>query len=187
MPAKKIVTKEIILQAALKLVEREGIETLNMRSLANECKCSTQPIYHAFSGMDELKTEVAKKLLEEFYLFLENEIKSGKYPEYKAIGMGYIRFAVEKREFFKYLFMRRRADDHNFEDKSYDEATFVIMKNYGLYKDDAYKLHSEMWVFVHGIATMFATGYLDWDWDTVDEMVSDVFLSLTGNKNGGNK
>ncbi len=61
------------------------------------------------------------------------------------------------------------------------------MKNYGLYKDEAYKLHSEMWVFVHGIATMFATGYLDWDWDTVDEMVSDVFLSLTGNKNGGNK
>ena len=65
MPAKKIVTKEIILQAALKLVEREGMETLNMRSLANECNCSTQPIYHAFSGMDELKTEVAKKLLEE--------------------------------------------------------------------------------------------------------------------------
>lgn len=183
MPAKKIVTKQDILDAALRIVERNGVEALNMRSLAKECNCSTQPIYYSFSGMDELKIEVEKKLTEEFYLFLENEIKSGKYPEYKAIGMGYIRFAIEKTEYFKYLFMRKRVSDDGFEKSSYDEATFVIMKNYGLYKDEAYKLHSEMWVFVHGIATMFATGYLDWDWDTVDEMVSDVFLGLT--KNGG--
>ena len=36
-----------------------------------------------------------------------------------------------------------------------------------------------MWVFVHGVAAMFATGYLNWDWDTVSEMVSDVFKGLT--------
>ena len=56
------------------------------------------------------------------------------------------------------------------------------MKNYGLYKDEAQKLHAEMWIFVHGIATMFATGYLDWEWDTVSEMITDVFNGLTKNK-----
>ena len=37
------------------------------------------------------------------------------YPPYKAMGMGYIRFAAEERELFRLLFMRDRSG----EEKSY--------------------------------------------------------------------
>jgi len=187
MPAKKQITKDKIIKAAIDIVRKEGMGALNMRAIAKKCNCSTQPIYLSFSGMEELKAEVTKSLLQIFYDFIENEIKSGEYPEYKAIGMGYIRFAIKEREIFKYLFMRKRKSEDNFEKDSFDVSTFVIMKNYGLYKDDAYKFHSEMWIFVHGIATMFATEYLDWDWNTVDEMVSDAFRGMIKSKNGGEK
>lgn len=187
MPARKIISKDAILNAAFGLVREEGMNALNMRTLAKRCNCSTQPIYLSFKGAEELKCELAAKITEAFYGFLEKEIASGKYPEYKAVGMGYIMFAAEEPELFKFLFMRKRFNKGDFESDSFDKATFMIMKNYGLYSDDAYKLHTEMWLFVHGIATMVATGYLDWDLEKVSVMVSDVFLGLTKNFEGGNK
>lgn len=179
MPAKKQIKKEDILQAAYEIVRESGMDSLNMREIAKHCKCSTQPIYLSFSGIEELKGEVAKKIAETFDKFIADEIASGIYPEYKSVGMGYIRFAKEEKELFKYLLMRSRKEDSDWEKGVFDKLTFVIMKNYGLYKDDAQKLHMEMWVCVHGIAAMFATDYLNWNWDTVSEMVSDVFKGLT--------
>lgn len=178
MPAKKQVTREAIIDSALEIVRRSGIDALNMREVAKKCNCSTQPIYLSFSGSEELKAEILKRATEVFYKFIEKEIAAGKYPEYKAIGMGYIRFAIEETELFKYLFMRSRSHEEDFEKDSFDKSTFIIMKNYGLYKDDAFTLHAEMWIFVHGVATMFATGYLDWDWETVSKMVTDAYFGL---------
>lgn len=188
MPAKKLITKEIILDKAFQLVREVGMDGLNVRELAIRCKCSTQPIYLSFKGIDEIKDDVAKRALNEFYSFIEREISKKEYPEYKAVGMGYIKFAIEETELFKYLFMRKRTEEDGFEKDSFDKSTFIIMKNYGLYTDQAYTLHAEMWVFVHGIATMFATGYLDWEWETVSKMVSDVYLGLLAKiKQGENK
>lgn len=188
MPAKKLITKQVILDEAFQLVRKCGMDGLNARELAKRCGCSTQPIYLSFKGIDEIKSEVAKRAVEQFYAFIEREIGKNEYPEYKAVGMGYIKFAIEETELFKYLFMRKRVEEDGFEKDSFDKSTFIIMKNYGLYTDQAYTLHTEMWVFVHGIATMFATGYLDWEWETVSKMVSDVYLGLLAKvKQGENK
>ena len=186
MSAKKQITKETILEAAYEIVRSEGMDALNMRSLAKKCKCSTQPIYLSFSGAEEIKREVISMGIANFNKFIEREIASGQYPEYKAIGMGYIRFAKEEKHMFKTLLMREGVSDLWGED-CFDNALFVIMKNYGLYKEESYKLHTEMWLFVHGIATMYATDFLDWDWETVSSMVTDVFLGLTNGGKGVNK
>ena len=57
MPAKKIISKEMILIEAINLIEEEGTLKLNARSLANRLNCSTQPIYHSFINMDDLFPE----------------------------------------------------------------------------------------------------------------------------------
>ena len=36
----------------------------------------------------------------------------------------------------------------------------LIMKGTGLGMNDAFMLHLELWIFVHGIASMIATSYL---------------------------
>ncbi|MDE6597871.1 MAG: TetR/AcrR family transcriptional regulator [Clostridia bacterium] len=162
------------------------MDSLNMRTLAEKCKCSTQPIYLSFSGADEIKKEIISMGIAAFNKFIEQEIASGKYPEYKAIGMGYIRFAKEEKQMFKTLLMHEGVREL-WGDDSFDKSIFVIMKNYGLYKEESYKLHTEMWLFVHGIATMYATEFLDWDWDTVSNMVTDVFRGLTNGGKGENK
>lgn len=182
MPAKKIITREALIDAAFEIVRKDGMEALNMRTLAKECNCSTQPIYLSFSGADDLKAEIVKKIVATFNKYIGDEIASGQYPEYKSVGMGYIRFAKEEKQLFKYLLMRNRKGEVETDSYEFDRSTLIIMKNYGLYKDEANKLHAEMWVCVHGIATMFATDYLDWEWETVSEIITDVFNGLTGNK-----
>ena len=186
MPAKKQIEKQKIVEAAVKVVRARGMDRLNVRDIAKECKCSTQPIYHAFDNVEQLKKAVDRKITDIWSDFLQKEVDKKQYPEYKAFGMGYIRFAKEETELFKYMFMRDRTDKTDFPQYGLDQATRMIMNNYGLHKDDSVKLHIEMWAFVHGIATMFATGYLDWEWQTVSDMVTEAFLGLSGRIKGEN-
>ena len=54
----------------------------------------------------------------------------------------------------------------------------IVQQNTGLGDLDAKLFHLEMWVYVHGIATMFATGFLDLDWVLVSKMLTDVYQGL---------
>ena len=179
MPAKKMISKESIIQAALQIVRKDGMEGLNMRSLAKACNCSTQPIYLSFSGAEEVKAEVHARIIAEYENCIKSELASGKYPGYKATGMGYIRFAKEQPELFKYMFMRDRGGVPTMDEESgFNDEVYKLMQNMGLYQDKAVALHTHMWVWVHGIATMYATGYLNWDWETVSAMLTDAFFGI---------
>ena len=188
MPAKKLIEKKEILAAAVRIVRNRGMSALNVRDIAKECKCSTQPIYHAFDSIEQLKAAVVEEIIKICSDFMQREIDKKEYPEYKAFGMGYIRFAKEEKEFFKYLFMRDRTNEEGSPQFGLDDAIRMIMKEHGLNKDESVKLHLEMWLFVHGIATMFATNFLDWEWQTVDCMLTEAFLGFSdrikGEKNG---
>ncbi len=64
----------------------------------------------------------------------------------------------------------------------------LIRKNLGISEEEAYRFHLEMWVYVHGIATMIATGYLNWDEDFVSKVLSDAYQGLMAHyrkKKGG--
>ncbi len=177
MPAKKKITEEFIISSALEIVKERGAEGLNARSIAEKCRCSTQPLYRAFKNIDELKNEVLKRIADVYYEYIQNEVKSGKYPEYKAFGMGYIRFAKEQSEFFKCLFMCDRKGRSDFEDDDFEKVVNTII-SLGLSRESASRLHIHMWIWLHGIATMYATGFLNWDWDTVSAMLTDEFTAM---------
>ena len=98
------VTKEMILNAAVETL-RKGIG-LNARSIAKILGCSTQPIYSVFKNMDEIKIglrDVAVQIQKEkVNLYLNKE---GVMP-YKAYGLGFVRFAKDEKELFKFLYMQ---------------------------------------------------------------------------------
>ena len=111
--------------------------------------------------------------------YVEREIKEGKYPPYKANGMAYIRFAKEEKELFKLLYMRDRSNEFIPEtSEQLDEMEALINNNTGLSGEKAKLFHLEMWAYVHGIAVMFATGFLDLDWELVSEMLTDSYQGL---------
>ena len=54
----------------------------------------------------------------------------------------------------------------------------IVKDNTGLETDNVKLFHLEMWAYVHGIATMFATGYLNLDWELVSKMLTDSYNGL---------
>ncbi|MCH5152156.1 MAG: TetR/AcrR family transcriptional regulator [Clostridiales bacterium] len=178
MSAKKVITEKQIVDVACSIVAEQGMSGLNMRELAKRCNCSTQPIYLSFANADELKREVFRKIIDVYTQYIMNEIESNKYPEYKSSGMAYIRFAKEQPHYFKYLFMRDRSHETSNEMEAVFEREADRMAEYGISHDKAIAIHTHMWVYVHGIATMFATGFLDWDWDTVSNMLNEEFFGI---------
>ena len=93
--------------------------------------------------------------------------------------MAYIRFAKEEKELFKLLYMRDRGNARDrWEDESFNSMASFVQSYTGLSESDASLFHLEMWAYVHGIATMFATGFLDLEWDLVSQMMTDAYLGL---------
>jgi AcrR family transcriptional regulator len=178
MPPKLKVTKEKILEAALVIVREGGAEALNARAIAAALGCSTQPVFSNFSGMEDLHAAVVTAAYERYFAFIEKESASGKYPQYKAFGMAYIRFAKEEKELFRLLFMCDRKGKALIPTKDFDESVEMIMQTSGVSRETAMLLHLEMWTFVHGIATMMATSFLVLDWDLIGEMLSDVYHGI---------
>ena len=179
MPPKIKTTKEDILNTAFAIVRQQGAQALNARVVAAELGCSTQPIFSNFATMEELKTAVVAEADALYQEYIRREMESGEYPPYKAGGMAYIRFAKDEKELFKLLYMcDRTGEDIPSEAQSFTQMTDIISKSMGLDENAARLFHLEMWAYVHGIATMFATGFLDLEWELVSHMLSDVYLGL---------
>lgn len=179
MPPRIKVTRANILTAALEVVRENGAEELNARAIAKKLNCSTQPIFSNYSTMEELRLDVMQAAKQLYQQYIEVGMKDPSYPPYKASGISYIKFAQEEKELFKLLFMRDRSKEEiKQEREEISELLNLISANTGMSLDDAYMFHIEMWVFVHGIATMIATSYLNWDWEIISRMMTDAYQSM---------
>ncbi len=175
MPPKVKITKNEIIEKALKLLCEKGESAINARTLATELGASTQPIFSNFANMEELKEAVSESAYKLYLSFLEKESASGKYPVYKSFGMAYIRFAKEEKELFKFLFMRDRGGAELSPTSDFNTSVEMIMSANGITREKAELMHLEMWACVHGIATMSATSFLELDEELISTMISDVY------------
>lgn len=178
MPPKVKITKEEIIKTAVELVRVSGEGALNARAIAASLNCSTQPIFSNFATMEELQEATVNAAYEIYLQFLQNEAKSGKYPQYKSFGMAYIRFAKEEKELFKLLFMCDRKGKKLTPTLDFEASIDLIMNANGVTRETATRMHLEMWTCVHGIGTMLATSFLTIEWELISDMLTDVYQGI---------
>lgn len=178
MPPKFLFTKEEIISAAVEVVRENGADGLTARALAAKLGCSVKPIFGAFKNMEEVRTEVIKAAEKIYRDRLAKSTENKNIPPYKATGTEYIKFAKDDRELFKLLFMRSRISEEDREAEETAPLIALIQKSTGFDEKTAFLFHLETWVFVHGIATMIATDYLEWDDEFISRSLSDCFLGL---------
>ena len=178
MPPKVKITREEIIKTTLELVKASGEESINARAVATAINCSTQPIFSNFASIDELRTVVIGEAYNLYLEFVKKEIASGKYPEYKAFGMAYIRFAMNEKELFKLLFMRDRTGEDISPTADFEHSAEFISKANGVSIETARLMHLEMWACVHGIGVMIATRFLPLDSELASDMLSDVYQGI---------
>lgn len=172
MPAKKQVTRDMILGAALKLLREHGDEAVNIKRLAKELGCSTQPVYLSFSGMEDLRHELIYLAVSEFESYMKHNSKNEKINLY---DIAYIHFAKDEPQLFHFLFMRSNAFDEM------KQALLPIIgcsieeleRKYHIEYKEADILHDQLWMHAHGIASMIATNFCDWDMEKAGRMLDN--------------
>lgn len=181
MPKNIKISKDMILEAAFEIVRKEGIEKLSNRELAKKLKCSIRPIYYQFENVEEMQKELYKKIEKYFYKFLM-EHKVEDIPQYKQIGINYIKFAKKEKKLFQTLFMSELGLTPNaFASKvgeDYKEIEKLIKISTNLNDDDIKDFHTKMWIFCHGIATLVANNTVYLENKQIEQLLSYQFQAL---------
>lgn len=172
-------TREEVLAAALAITREKGAHAVTARALGEKLGSSSKPIFSLFENMEDVQRALLQTADDVYQHYLQSQMQKSEYPPYKASGMAYIHFAREERELFRLLFMRDRSGERVQPDnESIRPLLNLIQQAMALTEEEALLFHTEMWVYVHGIATMIATSYLDWDEALISRVVSDGYMGL---------
>ena len=179
MPARRKINKEDIVNVSVEVVRKEGMESLNARRIAKELGCSTQPIFYIYSGMDDIKKDVLKRIAK---IFDKSMLKSNyNKPAYKDIGRNYIKFAKEEPIFFKLLFnskINEGAIEFIQLTGSSEKIFETISNQTGMPKDKVQFFHLKMWLYVNGIANLVSNRTCDFSDDEIDNLLREQYLSM---------
>lgn len=180
MPPKVKFDRPTILKTAVDLVRDEGMRALTARNLSSRLGCSVKPLFSSFSGMEELQSAVLEEAYRIYMTYLDRAREESRYPLYKSMAMGYIGFAKEEPALFRLCFMRNRRDEaaSGETDQSFEQSVSVLMDQTGLSHGEATRFHLESWVYVHGLATMITTGFVDWEEEDISRSLTDVYQGL---------
>ena len=177
MPAKKTITKEIILKTAMKMVEKGEGDNLNARSLAKAMDCSTQPLYDAFKNMNDFKNQLVDEIRHFYYSFIE-ENRDQSESLYLQYVKNYIKFAHDYPHFFAFIFVDNPYRNTK-EEQAFNEAIISQIEKAGHYsKETATEFFHQSWLFGHGIAMQLTENYVTWDMDYLYHLLEDNFKAL---------
>ena len=181
MPTQIKISKDMILNAAFEIVRENGIEKLNNREIAKSLKCSIRPIYYQFKNVEEMMEELYKKIEKFFYQFLLDNMTKD-IPKYKQVGINYIKFAKQEKNFFQILFMSNIGlSPDAFVSKAgddYKEIEKLVKISTNLKEEDIKEFHTKMWFYCHGIATLVATGTMKVTEKQIRDLLSYEFQAL---------
>jgi len=181
MARKEQISKQMILDGAFDLLQKEGVEMLTARKLASHIGCSTQPIFRSYKNMDELYQEVfdkAKLYYEDFCLNYKKEYDT----PFLDLGLCYIQFAKDELNLFKLLFLTKHDDNNTMYDLiNGNENGFVIKELRRINNLDMNKagdIFMKVFVFMHGMACMAICGELDLSKEEVLPTLRDSIISF---------
>ena len=162
MPAVKKVTKDAIINAAAEVLRDDGFSAINARSVAKKLGCSTQPIYFSFKSMEELKSALTARAIGLHAQRVRDSLKAheGNDSRYSSYGMGFVKFAAEEKQLFRWLYLEGKQLGPYQNDVLRPEVITVIMDEFGYSEDTARRLHQDMIYFSYGLAILANTDHL---------------------------
>ena len=162
MPATKKVSKDDIIDAAIDVLRDDGFSAINARSVAKKIGCSTQPIYFSFKSMEELKSALTERAIELHTQYVRDSLcaHAGNDSRYSSYGMGFVKFAAEEKQLFRWLYLEAKQLGPYQNDVLLPEVITVIMDEFGYSEDTARRFHQDMIYFSYGLAILANTDHL---------------------------
>lgn len=163
MPAVKKVSRDEIIDAAVEVLRDGGFSTVNARSVAKKLGCSTQPIYFSFQNMDELKDALTERAVEMHTQRVRDSLRAhdGNDSRYSSYGMGFVKFAAEEKQLFRWLYLDGEQLGPYRSDMLLPEVIQTIVEEFGYSEDIARKFHQDMVYYSYGLAILANTDHLN--------------------------
>ena len=162
MPAVRKVSKEQIIDAAVDVLRDDGFSAINARSVAKKLGCSTQPIYFSFRNMEELKAALTERAIQMHTQRVRDSLRihEGNDSRYSSYGMGFVKFAAEEKQLFRWLYLESEQLGPYQNDVLTSEVISVITEEFGYEEDVARRFHQDMVYFTYGLAILANTDHL---------------------------
>ena len=169
MPATKKVSREAIIDAAAEVLREGGFAAVNARSVAKKLGCSTQPIYLSFKNMEELKTALTERAIARHTQHVRDSLRVhddvgscySHYSRYSSYGMGFIQFAAQEKQLFRWLYLDGKQLGSYQIDVLYPEIIKAIVEEFGYSEEIAKKIHQDMVYYSYGLAILANTDHLN--------------------------
>jgi AcrR family transcriptional regulator len=161
--------RQVLLEEAAEAIRERGVDRLSLRELARRAGVSHGAPARHFPDKASLLTALATDALERFQVALLGgmaEAGESALDRHRAIGMGYIRFAVESPAYFRLLTSRPYlfepdAEFHAAYQRLFEtirEATVAAQQEGWAVGSDPDDLLLASWSVVHGFAMLWVEG-----------------------------
>ena len=181
MPAAKRFSKDEIIDAAVEVLRDGGFSSVNARSVAKKLGCSTQPIYFSFANMDELKAALTERAVLMHTRRVRDSLRAheGNDSRYSSYGMGFVKFAAEEKQLFRWLYLEGRQSGPYSADVLYSEIIGVVVDEFGYSEEVARRFHRDMLYFTYGLVILANTDHLNLTEYELREAFRREFRALT--------
>ena len=166
MPPKAKITKDMIIDAAFEIAMTEGAETINARTIAAKLGCSTQPVMYHFAKIEDIKRAVYAKA-DTYHSDYLMYIDEGCDNPMLGMGLQYIRFAVEEKHLFRFLFQSNEFSDKSLMDlingEELEPVLGMMQQAMEVGREEVKEIFLFLFLFAHGYASMFANNTMEYN------------------------
>lgn len=174
MPTSPKIPKEFILEHALQMLIRDGYAAVNIKALAEDIGCSTQPISWHFGSMEGLRDALTEYALD--YAEKRMRSPSDSKAELSCIGAGYISLAFDLPHLFRYLYMGgdggSRIPDIMGSAETDKDAYALIAAKIGIPPRRVGEFLRSCMIYAHGLACFIVSGRLSASRKEVSDMMN---------------
>jgi len=178
MPPKPKITRQMILDAAFNIARNEGVDKITARSISEQLRCSTQPVLYYYATVDEIKKE-AYNMADEYHSNYIMNMANDYGNPMLTIGMNYIRFAIEERNLFHFLFQTNGFSGESIISLIDSEDNFpvleILQQELNTAPEEAKNIFSTLFIFAHGYASLYANNNMNYNEETVVSALEKAF------------
>lgn len=170
--------RQRILQAALGLFVKDGIESTSMRGIAKAIEYSPGTLYLYFKDKEELLNALFQEIFTDFgHVLSQDRALTDPMERMMATGYRYVEFAMKNPVRYELMFMMRHkamtnpfncevpnSDFDLFKEPSFQHLIGTVQ---GLH-DAGYELKSDIpstammaWIGVHGLVSLYMRGFMN--------------------------
>lgn len=178
MAPKNKFTRDEMVEAALRVVRAKGIDGLTAKTLADELGTSTQPVFTAFGSMDAVRREVYAAAVRVYDGYTNTGLKE-KIPFF-GVGMQYVRFAREKPELYRLLFLTRTQEYSAIKSMEHlrELVRPTLVKIYHITAAEADIYFRDLWFVVNSLSTLIVTGDCSYSDGEIGQILTGMSISI---------